>query len=113
MPVMVQNKKTGEWYNAGGSWLSKGARKRILERGGNRCAYCGATENLTVDHVIARNCGGALKDENNLIPACKPCNSARGDKGVRAFVAYNKAAHGVDPRGVIAGIARQIGHKNF
>lgn len=42
----------------------------------NSCFYCGATENLTTDHVIPRSHGGhdAL---TNFVHCCKTCNSTK------------------------------------
>jgi 5-methylcytosine-specific restriction endonuclease McrA len=45
------------------------------------CVYCGATGNLTTDHLIPRNRGGD-DSADNLVLCCKSCNSSRGDKGV-------------------------------
>lgn len=42
------------------------------------CTYCGGPGG-TVDHVIPLSRGGAHA-EGNLVPACKPCNSSKGDK---------------------------------
>lgn len=42
------------------------------------CAYCGAEATL-VDHVMPRSRGGSNK-RRNLVPACKPCNSAKGNR---------------------------------
>lgn len=45
-----------------------------------RCAYCGIKpKQLTIDHVtpLARN-GGHTPD--NLVPACRPCNAAKGTR---------------------------------
>lgn len=47
----------------------------------NICFYCGKTENLSIDHLIARKRGG-IDDQDNAIMACKSCNSSKGSKGV-------------------------------
>ena len=45
------------------------------------CVYCGATSNLTTEHLIPRSRGG--KDcADNLVLACQSCNSSKGTKGV-------------------------------
>lgn len=45
------------------------------------CVFCGANENLQVDHLIPRNRGG--KDvADNIVWACNTCNSSRGSQGV-------------------------------
>jgi len=40
------------------------------------CFYCGSTQNITVDHVIAIARGG-VDGIGNLVPACKSCNSQK------------------------------------
>ena len=39
----------------------------------NQCAYCGATEKLSLDHFLPIAHGGA-DTISNLVPACMPCN---------------------------------------
>lgn len=59
------------------------ARRRhgaeVRERDGHRCVYCGAVEDLTLDHVVPLSRGGA-NDVSNLTTACRPCNSSKGSK---------------------------------
>lgn len=43
------------------------------------CAYCGGRENLTVDHLVPRIRGGR-DAADNLILACRSCNSSKGSK---------------------------------
>ena len=44
------------------------------------CAYCGhKSHNLTQDHVIPLSKGGTHTAEN-VVPACKSCNSSKGAK---------------------------------
>lgn len=45
----------------------------------NCCTYCFERENLTVDHFIPINNGGA-DALYNLVPACRSCNSSKGAK---------------------------------
>ena len=53
-----------------------------------KCAYCGITETehynqfnerLHQEHFYAMSKGGGLT-HNNIIPACKSCNSSKGTK---------------------------------
>ena len=53
-------------------------RQNIFKRDGNKCQYCGATNHLTLDHVMPRSRGGA-SSWDNLITACRNCNSKKGD----------------------------------
>jgi len=43
------------------------------------CAYCGATESITIDHVVPLSKGGK-HEASNLAPACFPCNSSKCDR---------------------------------
>ncbi len=43
------------------------------------CAYCHRKAPLTQDHVIPLSKGGATT-ASNIVPACKPCNSAKRDR---------------------------------
>lgn len=43
------------------------------------CAYCGSTENITMDHVIPISRGGT-HGIGNLVPACLSCNNSKLDK---------------------------------
>ena len=42
------------------------------------CSYCGKSA-TTVDHILPFKRGGR-EHEDNLTPACKPCNSSKGSK---------------------------------
>jgi hypothetical protein len=41
------------------------------------CVYCGATSDLTRDHVVPKSAGGRL-----TVPACRRCNTAKGAEDV-------------------------------
>jgi 5-methylcytosine-specific restriction endonuclease McrA len=53
--------------------------QRLLRRYGGKCAYCGKSKAMTMDHVIPISRGGT-SFIGNLLPACKPCNSSKGDR---------------------------------
>ena len=58
------------------------SRANVFIRDGRRCQYCGVrfeTRELTLDHVIPRSRGGTT-GWTNIVTACRPCNSAKGDK---------------------------------
>jgi 5-methylcytosine-specific restriction endonuclease McrA len=42
----------------------------------NCCAYCGTSENLTIDHVVAIAKGG-VDALSNIVPCCLSCNSGK------------------------------------
>jgi len=51
---------------------------------GNACAYCGGTDKLEVEHVLALTAGG-LDEAANIVPACRWCNSSKHTKPVEAW----------------------------
>ena len=51
---------------------------------GARCVYCGATENLSVDHLFPRIKGGTDIVENPVC-SCKSCNSSKGKKDLMVW----------------------------
>lgn len=52
-----------------------------VEQGMEECIYCGATENLTFDHLIPVSEGGP-DIISNQVPACQSCNSSKGSRDV-------------------------------
>ena len=63
-------------------------RRRVFERDGFRCVYCGeqfAPEQLTVDHVQPRVKGGDRSD-GNLVTACGGCNTLKGHRRLSEFL---------------------------
>jgi hypothetical protein len=54
-------------------------REDVFQRHGRACLYCSATENMAVDHIQPIALGGS-NHISNLVPACRSCNSAKGDK---------------------------------
>lgn len=60
------------------------------------CAYCGSTGKLTLDHVVPLARGGVHRIEN-LVAACKPCNTrkhARDELEFRALLALEALIEG-------------------
>jgi 5-methylcytosine-specific restriction endonuclease McrA len=60
-------------------------REAVFDRDGVACTYCGSPDNITVDHAIPLTRGGT-NDLENLTPACKPCNSSKGNKLVSEWL---------------------------
>lgn len=59
--------------------VSKRTRYEVLRRDNHACRYCGATAPdvmLQVDHVIPTTLGGS-DDPDNLVAACRDCNSGK------------------------------------
>ena len=52
-------------------------RQQIREKWDHQCAYCGETEELTLDHVIPLSKGG-LDYMKNVVCCCKKCNQSKG-----------------------------------
>lgn len=59
----------------------------ILEAHNNCCAYCGTDGPMTKDHVIPISRGGT-DNASNVVPACKSCNSSKGNKTAVEFAAW-------------------------
>jgi 5-methylcytosine-specific restriction endonuclease McrA len=51
---------------------------------GNKCAYCGSSNSIVIDHVLPIKLGG-LDEAANLIPACFTCNASKGAKLVEKW----------------------------
>ncbi len=73
-------------------------RAWLLRTHGPVCAYCGLTyppRDLTLDHVTPRRGQSAYDRRDNLVLACKRCNSAKADKSFVAWVlgARSRAKH--------------------
>ncbi len=63
--------------------------EKIKILSGNKCSYCGSTENLALDHIFPRKMGG--KDAgDNLIYACRSCNSSKGKKDLLVWFETKK-----------------------
>jgi len=54
-------------------------RNLIMKRDGYICSYCGAKEQLTIDHILPTSKGGQNTWEN-MTTCCLKCNSKKGDK---------------------------------
>jgi len=59
------------------------SRNNILKRDNHTCQYCGARSvPMTIDHIHARKKGGGDSWEN-LVAACVPCNTHKGNKSLK------------------------------
>ena len=71
--------------------IPKAGRKKVYERYGGRCAYCGCKltmAEMQVDHVAAvytHEGDAGLNDEDNLMPACRACNFYKSTFGIEDF----------------------------
>jgi len=60
-------------------------RASIFDDWASCCAYCSEPAD-TLDHVLPRFKGG-LTVRENLVPACRPCNGAKGADNWREWFA--------------------------
>ena len=80
--------KSGRFYNDSEIWkslcrverarVSNEIRFKIYERDHYRCKRCGATSNLTIDHIVPISKGGK-SEPSNLQTLCESCNKAKGN----------------------------------
>jgi hypothetical protein len=64
-------------------------REWLLKNHGPICAYCGvkySPRSLTLDHVTPRKGQSAYDRRDNLVLACKRCNTAKADKPFLVFL---------------------------
>jgi hypothetical protein len=77
------------------SWITKERRLGLLMRDNFTCQYCGRDMKnmdpnlVTLDHLVPRNPlvahGGGNNTNENLVSACKSCNSSRKDREWKEF----------------------------
>jgi len=68
-------------------------KKNIMIRDNHACCYCGAYENLTIDHIIPESRGGKTTFEN-CVTACFSCNNKKNNRTPReANMFLNKKPH--------------------
>lgn len=59
--------------------IPEGIKAFVFDRDEHACRRCGATEDLTLDHVHPWSVGGP-DTPDNLQVLCRPCNSSKGDR---------------------------------
>jgi hypothetical protein len=75
---------------AAGCWIRPAKRLAIYMRDDFSCMYCGRdlhsadAADVTLDHLVCRSHGGS-NEADNLVTACRSCNSARGAKSVEEY----------------------------
>jgi hypothetical protein len=72
--------------------MTKETRKRIFNKYGGRCAYCGCVlgDNWHIDHVepLQRGKGDKYKHrdvESNMVPSCPSCNNYKSTLSLEKF----------------------------
>lgn len=58
-------------------------------KGWDKCALCGATENITKDHIVPLSRGG-WTCASNLQPLCATCNVVKSDERVTSAAQYER-----------------------
>ncbi len=94
-----REKKRDQWrryharkLGAPGRGMTAGDWAQTQEAFCGLCAYCLCPcANPEQDHVIALALGGA-HDPENIVPACKSCNSAKRDRTLLQWIALGGAA---------------------
>ena len=69
-------------------------RRWLLAQHGPVCAYCGGTHaprDITLDHVTPRKGQKAYDRRDNLVLACKRCNTAKADKPFLVYLLAQRA----------------------
>lgn len=92
---------TGEWAKAHPELYRECQRRRkarkneatigpvdeaaVYALNGRMCIYCGAIDNLELDHIHSL-AGGGPHCEDNLVVACRRCNASKQDKPLAAWL---------------------------
>ena len=61
--------------------------EKVKLQTGQVCNYCGSTEKLALDHIFPQRFGGQDNAEN-LIFACRTCNSSKGKKDLMEWMSF-------------------------
>jgi hypothetical protein len=61
--------------------------EKIKLQTGQICNYCGSADKLALDHIFPQKFGGK-DDAENLIFACRTCNSSKGKKDLMEWMAF-------------------------
>lgn len=76
-------------FRSSSRWIKLTAA--VKERDGAVCVFCGATEDITVDHIkSAKNYPDLIWDMDNLRVLCRPCNSRKGTKELQRVTWFNR-----------------------
>jgi hypothetical protein len=63
--------------------------EKIKFLSGQKCSYCGSTNNLALDHIFPQKFGGQDAGDN-LVYACRSCNSSKGKKDLMEWMTAQK-----------------------
>lgn len=63
--------------------------EKIKLQTGRICNYCGSRENLALDHIFPQKLAGQ-DHADNLVFACRTCNSSKGKKDLMEWMNFRK-----------------------
>ena len=76
---------TGAWFRTLGEQQREYKIKALAARDGSAgCAYCGKEGEMAIEHVTPQAKNGRTVFRN-LVLACTPCNSSKGDRDLREW----------------------------
>ena len=96
-------------------WITTKKRKQIYVRDNHTCLYCGdsiydtADLVLTLDHIVPRVLGGHNM-QDNLVTACRECNSSKKDRPLKQFLQV-LSDRGVDTTKIAKNIKNAVRRK--
>lgn len=82
--VLAMQKRKARIRQAPGNGITREQWSEILEVFGHACAYC-LNPGTDMDHLVPLTRGGA-HDPENIVPACKSCNSRKHNHSLLKFV---------------------------
>jgi 5-methylcytosine-specific restriction endonuclease McrA len=82
--AVATRKRKATLLSAPGSGLNHEQWLGILDNFGGKCAYC-LGDATSIDHIVPISRGGA-HDPENIVPACKSCNSKKGNRSLLRLV---------------------------
>ena len=84
--VKVNHTKRRALLNNSMSTLNAHEWKEIKKSYGNQCVYCGVKA-TTLDHIVPISKGGD-NTRDNIVPACRSCNSSKQEKSLLVFMLH-------------------------
>jgi hypothetical protein len=71
------------------SQISPKKRQKVFDKTGGKCWYCGKMtgDDFVVEHAHPRSRGGN-NDIDNLLPACRACNSRKHNRDIEEYREY-------------------------
>ena len=89
--AILENRRRVRKLGNGGSHTLEELNDKF-SKFGNRCFYCGRECKLTIDHDIPLARGGS-DSIDNILPACKSCNSKKNTKTAIEFMSMAQTNH--------------------